>query len=62
MDSQSRQRTEYSTPELRFYGTVEELTRVVSEKCTGSADAVLPREIPPEPDFDCLIDSSTGPG
>jgi hypothetical protein len=61
MDSESRQRTKYSTPELRLLGTVEELTCQIGEKCTGSADAVLPRELP-RPDFDCVIDSSTGPG
>jgi hypothetical protein len=50
----------YATPRLQVLGDVRELTRRL-EKCTGSADAVLPRHIPTQPDFDCLIDSSTGP-
>jgi hypothetical protein len=54
------QRKPYATPELQILGDVSSLTREI-QKCTGSADAVLPRELPPEPDFNCLIDSSTGP-
>jgi hypothetical protein len=35
----------YETPQLQTLGTVHELTQQI-EKCTGSADLTLPREVP----------------
>jgi hypothetical protein len=45
----------YATPELRLLGTVAELTAFTSvpEKCTGSADATLPRQPATGEDFTC---------
>lgn len=51
MDPRTR-RKEYAAPELSVLGTVEELTRQI-DKCTGSADATLPREVPNAEDFTC---------
>lgn len=50
----------YATPKLHFLGDMKELTRE-TQKCSGSADAVLPRNPPVRDDFNCVIDSSTGP-
>lgn len=43
----------YETPRLSILGTVRELTEIVAEKCTGSADATLPRTPPSAGDFTC---------
>jgi hypothetical protein len=45
----------YETPELRILGSVVELTAATSvpEKCTGSADATLPRQPAAGGDFLC---------
>jgi hypothetical protein len=45
----------YETPELRVLGSVVELTALTSvpEKCTGSADATLPRQPATGEDFTC---------
>lgn len=61
MDERSVNRKSYETPELSQLGTVRELTELISEKCTGSADAVLPRVIPDQGDFSCGPDASSGP-
>jgi hypothetical protein len=46
----------YETPRLETLGRVRELTALTAEKCTGSADAVLPRVVPDQQDFACNID------
>lgn len=61
MDEKIVDRKPYETPELSVLGTVRELTELTSEKCTGSADAVLPRVIPDRGDFGCDSDAFGGP-
>jgi hypothetical protein len=60
MDERRVDQKPYETPKLQALGDIRELTREIV-KCSGSADAVLPRNPPPGDDFDCVVDSSTGP-
>ena len=61
MDGPIGGRKPYETPEVSLLGTVLELTEATAEKCTGSADAILPRVIPDREDFDCGPDALSGP-
>ncbi|HET9333680.1 MAG TPA: lasso RiPP family leader peptide-containing protein [Gemmatimonadota bacterium] len=61
MDDTTVDRKPYETPELSLLGTVRELTEATAEKCTGSADAILPRVIPDREDFFCGPDATSGP-
>jgi len=54
------QKRTYEAPHLIILGTVRELTELTSDKCTGSADAVLPRNPPPVGDFSCGDDAAGG--
>ena len=58
---QTVDRKRYETPRLSVLGTVRELTELTAEKCTGSADAVLPRNPPGLGDFVCGPDAIGGP-
>lgn len=55
MQERSPKRNEYTRPQLLCLGTVKELTEQVPEKCTGSADLTLPRDVPTQGDFSCGV-------
>jgi hypothetical protein len=61
MDEKSADRKPYETPRLSLLGTVRDLTEATAEKCTGSADAILPRVVPDQGDFFCGPDAIGGP-
>lgn len=58
---QTVERKRYKKPRLSVLGTVRELTELTAEKCTGSADATLPRNQPDVGDFACGPDAISGP-